>query len=370
MRIMELGARRSAERRCSTLAATPRDPEHTETAKEFSQPSPPRVWPYPGTRKALDRPDTNLSGPRHVPKLINANRVPILRLKKPQPPFLSRIIRDTVNTREARIALCAKLQDTLRYANDEEEWDRILEESSPIPKRPSEAPWFRETQLALAEIHRLQTAAGNKRVAIAAQMHAIVEKEKALAMEEKSKKRDEKHKAKEARRFAKLGQQVTVAEEQAPVGEVIVDNAEQTLAESTRAKMKQKEAIGRSHGETDLVSLTDEEKAAVKAARRRRKEEAAMAKAAKLESREERAKYWKQKVNKDIPLAGKSTTIPLDAVWRHIDGEDLQRNRKRSMLMGLRQQLREKTVSNSARLNRQQVSLLSSSAHGQTEIAP
>jgi hypothetical protein len=70
------------------------------------------------------RPYAKTSGPRHVPIMSSANGVPFLRLTKPQPPSLSRILRQRLITR-------IKLFDTkitlgnwsLPMATLEDEWD-------------------------------------------------------------------------------------------------------------------------------------------------------------------------------------------------------------------------------------------------------
>ena len=339
-RILEQGARRSAEQRRNAVVTTLQDSEGAEAAPTPAKTSPPRLWPYPGATRVLDRPYANISGKRHVPKLVNANRVPILRFKKPQSPFLSRIIRDTVKTREARLSLCVKLHDLLRYAHDEDEWDRILSKQVKIRQKNPEEHWSSETQRALNDVVSLQTAAGNKRVAIAAQMQAIIEKEKELAMEEKSRIQNEKYMVRKAKYFSSIRQEMPAPEEQ-PLAEDTAAKKEQPLTERTIAKMKLKEEIGRTHGETQSVSCTDEERAAIKAERKKRKEEQAKVKEAKLKRRDEQVEYWQQKLNNDASVASKSNNIPSGFAWRQVDNERRQRNPRASILVGLRQQSRE-----------------------------
>ena len=120
--VLELGAERIAKKRDSSLKGE----LHLEANDENQAASPPRVWPIPGATKTIDRPYSEIPGRRHVPKLVNANRVPFLRLKKPQPAFLSRIIRDTIKTRERRIALSNNLIPQVSVAKAEDTWDEIL----------------------------------------------------------------------------------------------------------------------------------------------------------------------------------------------------------------------------------------------------
>ena len=162
--------------------------------------------PYPGASRTLDRPFPNVSGRRGVPTLVNANRVPFLRIKKPQPPFLSRIIRSIVKTRNHRILNGERLANELTYAQDEDEWDRILHELAGLDSTNLLEPhWHREVKQAVDDNHQRQIGAIQRRADISAKMHAIVEKEKALAQEAKLRRRDEKHKAYKARRLARKG---------------------------------------------------------------------------------------------------------------------------------------------------------------------
>ena len=188
--------------------ARPEKPPTLIQAKTVRPDNAPKIQsaPYPGAARTLDRPYQNLSGRRHVPTLVNANRVPFLRIKKPQPRFLSRIIRNIVRTRNHRILAGNRLANELPFAQDEEEWDRILYEFADLePKNLLEPRWQHEIKLAVDDNHQHQVAAIQKRADVSAKMHAIVEKEKVLAREENLRRRDEKHKAYKARRLARKG---------------------------------------------------------------------------------------------------------------------------------------------------------------------
>ena len=348
MRVLDLGAQRAAEGRSRTLAAQTLDSE----AKEHISPvrsSRPRVWPYPGGRKALDRPFKETSGRRHVPKLINANKVPILRFKKPQSPFLSRMIRDIIETRQKRVDLQNKLKDQVQWARGEDVWDDVLRKSFGLEQDQSEEPWSHQPKLSHDQVQARHMAAANKQVKIAAKMHAIVEKEKALALEEKF----EKYRMRRARYLAKLQSGQPHSEEpvakyeprlreggiaeikseetvgrtgEEPPGlngtdkEKAINEASRpglterrTMEQATRigrtkqqlemenkvaeqesplareiiTKMRLKENLGRTGGQVDTITWTDEEKAEIRAARRQRKEDKAVSWAAKAERMEE-----------------------------------------------------------------------------------
>lgn len=188
----------------------PRAEASTETPPSTGG-SRPRVWPYPGASKTLDRPYAAISGLRHVPVLVNANRVPFLRFKKPQSAFVSRIIRDTVKARERRAILSLKLNDQIPVADAEDEWDYLLFNDFGVVDGDPGTTWSSEVQRAHKENHTLQLRAVQKRTEIASQMHEIVEKEKLLATEGKARIQDEKHKRRKCLRLARQGRTTMAA---------------------------------------------------------------------------------------------------------------------------------------------------------------
>ena len=274
--------------------------------------------PYPGATRALARPFQNLSGRRHVPVLTNANRVPFLRLKKPQPPFLSRIIRDTVRTRELRITRAERLSSEIPTAEDEDEWDGILYKHFGLNYRgPQAKPWQREVKQAFDSNHILQVEAIQKRADIAAEMYAIVQQEKALAEEEKLRIRDEKHKASKARRLARRGlteseiqeklypRTVDAVNRDTPAKALEVPNQglEEARQPNTEQKWRQRADTNKTSDEINrlreasLRPKTDEEIAKIKEARARRKEEETVRKAEKMKRTQEKIAFWEQKLN-------------------------------------------------------------------------
>jgi hypothetical protein len=83
----------------------------------------------PPERAVLNvRPYAKTSGPRHVPIIASANGVPFLRLSKPQPPALSRMLRQRLNTRINTFHLKVMLANWwMPMANQEDEWDALVE---------------------------------------------------------------------------------------------------------------------------------------------------------------------------------------------------------------------------------------------------
>ena len=141
--------------------------------------------------KVLSRPFPVISGRRHVPTLVNATGIPFLRFKKPQSPFLSRIIRNKIRKRERLFNILYELQHSLKMAQEEDRWDKILREKCGVGdtkgKRMTvvERSWAAVTRDALYETSRKLRAEHSRNALIASKMHEIIVKETALAMEER-----------------------------------------------------------------------------------------------------------------------------------------------------------------------------------------
>ncbi|KAL9604545.1 MAG: hypothetical protein Q9219_000510 [cf. Caloplaca sp. 3 TL-2023] len=90
-----------------------------------------RRWPFRNAKPVLNGlPSPPTGKRRRVPTLVNANHIPFLRFKKPQSPYLSYIIRTKNVEREKRIAKIQSLEEQLFVAEEEDEWDRILQETN------------------------------------------------------------------------------------------------------------------------------------------------------------------------------------------------------------------------------------------------
>ena len=295
--ILELGAQRIVKLREDSLKA-PSDSTADNGVPQAASDGPPRVWPLPNASKTLDRPYATVSGRRHVPKLVNANRVAFLRLKKPQSPFLSRIIRDTIETRERRIALSVKLAEQVPIAQKEDEWDDILYNEFGLKNDGYERAWSHEIRKACIENHRLQVIAIQRRSDIAARLHSIAEKEKGLAAEEKRTRQNEKHKRVKIRRLARRGQTIPVAEQSTIMG-AIKDLPNENITEMSvhdKEKFKTWEEIEKIKVDY-AIFRTEEEVADIKAARVRRKEEKAKKKAEKATRKAESLRFWQEKLD-------------------------------------------------------------------------
>ena len=150
----------------------------------------------------------NISGRRHIPKLVNACKFPFLRIKKPQPARLSRIISDSIQARESRTLQSQKLQKQITLAKSEDLWDKVLSEKLGVSEDAGAESWVAAPQAALRDVRQVHDRALKKRMEVALQMTDIVEKENALAAKERS---DIKHKERVVRRLERQGSEPSLA---------------------------------------------------------------------------------------------------------------------------------------------------------------
>ncbi|EEQ90461.2 DNA repair protein [Blastomyces dermatitidis ER-3] len=94
---------------------------------------PEALRPHPDTQPILSRPRLQINGPRHVPVLATARGFPFLRIKKPEPPSLSRALRSKLDSRWKKILQRDKLEDDVYLAQQEDEWDCIVEQHDGTP---------------------------------------------------------------------------------------------------------------------------------------------------------------------------------------------------------------------------------------------
>lgn len=132
--------------------------------------------------------------------------MPFLVIKKPQSPYLGRIIRDQLDARQKRIALRDRLKDQILIERMEDQWDEIVESTCGI-KLLEEGSWADESVKAMAELISLVRRHDDRALTIAGKMQEIVEKEQALADTEKIERRKEKKRMRLARKDAGCGKE-------------------------------------------------------------------------------------------------------------------------------------------------------------------
>lgn len=136
---------------------------------------------------------------------MSANNIPILRFKKPQSPFLSRIIDNKIKQRQSRIDNIDKTETLVAWGRDEDEWDHIVGSKS----KKKEDLWHTESHVQKKSIEGLMRNEERKVSQISKRMLEIVDKEQALADQEredrKAQKSKERRKRKEARGVTRPG---------------------------------------------------------------------------------------------------------------------------------------------------------------------
>lgn len=150
--------------------------------------------PWPGATPVLERPYPKISGRRHIPKLVWANGIPMLRFKKPQSTFLSRIITSKIKQKDRSITSFHELEHFIDLAMMEDTWDEILRrEFGAVITKLSEqdGSWAQELLYTKQERHEALVAATEKTQQLAEKMHEIVLAEKRLAAEEEAQRRRE-----------------------------------------------------------------------------------------------------------------------------------------------------------------------------------
>ncbi|KAH0562162.1 hypothetical protein GP486_003136 [Trichoglossum hirsutum] len=148
--------------------------------------------PYPGATPVLSRPYRNISGRRHVPILVTCSAgISFLRFKKPQSPYLSRVIRTKIKWRQKMTDLKERLQDEVNHAIGEDRWDEILRRQHHVGQHQRREPTWTACYEKSLEDHtnamRRFTWRNNR---IASRMREIVDRERELAeVERKERKR-------------------------------------------------------------------------------------------------------------------------------------------------------------------------------------
>ena len=139
----------------------------------------------PDVLPVLSRPYPSISGPRHIPKLAHATGIPFLRFKKPQSPYLSRIITDKIKKRERRLILFNDMMDKAVLADKEDDWDDILCRTCGLDSAQEDGRWATPFLDAAREVAAKKNMEEDKAIELARKMYEIVEQEKALAGKER-----------------------------------------------------------------------------------------------------------------------------------------------------------------------------------------
>ncbi|KAI9816390.1 MAG: hypothetical protein M1832_005057 [Thelocarpon impressellum] len=188
------GAEEAATSRILALLATlppPSPPKTQQTRKPASPQDPtskasrPRRLPapYPNATPVLARPHLQISGRRHVPTLVSTNSLPFLRFKKPQSPFLTRIIRNKLEQKEKRYHLLYDLQAQLALAKSEDVWDEVVPLGYEGVRR-GQNTWAWHVREAICLVEDRLEEEEERRKRLARRLQWIVELEEVLAQKE------------------------------------------------------------------------------------------------------------------------------------------------------------------------------------------
>ena len=149
-----------------------------------SEPPKERLACLPPERAVLNvRPFAKTSGPRHVPILASANGVPFLRLTKPQPPALSRMLRQRLQRKIDLFDSKVLLGNWwLPVCRQEDDWDDLLK--GQLGNDEDSVKWTDAVRQAETENHWAYERDLRKDRDMMRDMQAIVDKEMELALKE------------------------------------------------------------------------------------------------------------------------------------------------------------------------------------------
>ncbi|KAK2733408.1 hypothetical protein FQN55_003368 [Onygenales sp. PD_40] len=145
--------------------------------------------PHPNRFPVLARPRPHVSGRRRVPIFVDAHGIPFLRIKKPQPPSLSRVILSKQLWRQQRFDRRDRLEDEVYHAQTEDAWDRITGQQDGVT-------WESPVADSVAWNIKSIDIENEKNFEHARKLWDIVLKERELARQEK----EESHKLRKNRR--------------------------------------------------------------------------------------------------------------------------------------------------------------------------
>ncbi|OAL50431.1 hypothetical protein IQ07DRAFT_566371 [Pyrenochaeta sp. DS3sAY3a] len=183
------GDRTSTSILTKTIAELPRALTRAPTARPLPVPKQPdpereRQAGLPPKRAVLNaRPYPVIAGPRHVPILASANGVPFLRLTKPQPRMLTRIIRQRLERRQVIFDTKVFLNNWWKpMCQSEDAWDDLLR--AQLNEGEEEEKWVDAIHLSLSQNKDAYQQEINRDKWLTKRMQYIVDKETELALKE------------------------------------------------------------------------------------------------------------------------------------------------------------------------------------------
>lgn len=160
-----------------------------------------RTQPFKPSDELLSRPHplSQISGKRHIPVLFNANNIPVLRIKKPQPENLSSFLKSRIKQRQRRHNRRHWLAEQIEFAQYEDLWDEIVERQTGTRdgqkgrKGNGEEPtWAEEFEISKEEVEDLIALEQRKNAEMAFRMQEIVDRETEAFERERAERKERK----------------------------------------------------------------------------------------------------------------------------------------------------------------------------------
>ena len=150
---------------------------------------------HPNAEPVLTRPRLSVAGQRQIPKFVSARGIPFLRIKKPQPQSLSRIIRYKLRFKDKLIERRDRLHVETLFAKDEEDWDRLITNQALTPRvvypnSRMEGSWLESPLECYRKAHSDNIEFDKRQQELAEKMWEIVLAERKLAAEEEAMKKE------------------------------------------------------------------------------------------------------------------------------------------------------------------------------------
>lgn len=141
-------------------------------------------------RSIFDRPRplSELSGKRHIPKLVSANLIPFLRIKKPQPASLTMYLTSHINRRQTIYDRRHRLALEKQTAEQEDSWDALIAGQLPASE-VDEPTWTSAINAADRDIDVWINRDKRKMTVTARKMQRVIDEERAMLKQEREDRR-------------------------------------------------------------------------------------------------------------------------------------------------------------------------------------
>ncbi|KAI4641542.1 hypothetical protein J4E93_007639 [Alternaria ventricosa] len=184
-----IGNTASASTLTQLISQLPRGLTRAPPIRRYEKTTPPdppkeRLACLPPERAVLNvRPYAKTSGPRRVPILASANGVPFLRLTKPQPPALSRVIQQRLRRKNELFDTRVLLENWwLPICQQEDVWDVLITAQS--REREDTVKWQTAVRDSLRANQEAHQADIRNDIVMTKKMQRIVDMETELALKE------------------------------------------------------------------------------------------------------------------------------------------------------------------------------------------